>query len=117
MDSLMGTYQTMMLKTGWPFNQPIPANFKVENSIEGTLATKVALGNILWASAMGELFRYDQSHGNTAQAAQIAEAMVLQYPQSQDFYRYAASLNTTLKNYSKAEFYSKKLSMLSSNNH
>lgn len=113
MDSLMGTYQTMMLKTGWPFNQPIPPDFKVENSIEGTLATKVALGNMLWASAMGELFRYDQSHGNTAQAAQIAEAMVLQYPQSPDFYRYADSLNTALKNYSRAGFYSKKLSMLS----
>jgi len=113
MDSLMGTYQTMMLKTGWPFNQPISKDFKVENSIEGTLATKVALGNILWASAMGQLFRYDQAHNNTAQAAQIAEAMVLQYPQSFDFYKYAASLNDTLKNYSKAAFYSKKLAMLS----
>lgn len=112
MDSLMGTYQTMMLKTGWPFNQPIPADFKVENSIEGTLATKVALGHMLWTTAMGELFRYDQSHGNTTQAAQIAEAMILQYPQSPDFYRYADSLNTVLKNYSKAEFYGKKLSML-----
>jgi hypothetical protein len=109
----MGTYQTMMLKTGWPFNQPIPPSFKVENSIEGTLATKVALGHMLWTSAMGELFRYDQSHGNTAQAAQVAEAMVLQYPQSPDFYRYADSLNTALKNYSKAVFYAKKLSMLS----
>jgi len=115
MDSLMGTYQTMMLKTGWPFNQPISPDFKVENSIEGTLATKVALGHMLWTSAMGELFRYDQSHGNTVQAAQIAEAMVLQYPQSPDFYRYADSLNTALKNYSKAAFYTKKLSMLSKN--
>jgi len=112
MDSLMGTYQTMMLKTGWPFNQPISPDFKVENSIEGTLATKVALGNILWASAMGQLFRYDQSHGNTTQAAQIAEAMVLQYPQSADFYKYAASLNDTLKNYGKEAFYAKKLSMI-----
>ncbi len=113
MDSLMGAYQTMMLKTGWPFNQPISPDFKVENSIEGTLATKVALGKILWTSAMGELFRYDQKNGNNTQAAQVAEAMVLQYPQSPDFYRYADSLNTTLKNYSKAKFYSKKLSMLS----
>jgi len=113
MDSLMGTYQTMMLKTGWPFNQPIPADFKVENSIAGTLATKVALGNILWASAMGQLFRYDQAHGNITQAAQIVEAMILQYPQSPDFYRYADSLNRLLKNTGKAEFYGKKLSMLS----
>jgi tetratricopeptide (TPR) repeat protein len=115
MDSLMGTYQTMMLKTGWPFNQSISPDFKVENSIEGRLATKVALGHMPWIVAMGELFRYDQKHGNTAQAAKITEAIVLQYPQSPDFYRYADSVNTALKNYSKAEFYAKKLSMLSNN--
>jgi len=114
-DSLMGIYQIMMLKTGWPFNQPIPKTFKVENSPQATLAVKVALGNMLWPGAMGQLYRYDEKTGNKAEQLKIAEAMVLQYPQSNTFYGYAGNLNATLKNYSRAAFYYKKLFMLTNN--
>ena len=112
LDSLNGLYQTMMLKTGWPFNQPIPKQFKVVNTIEGTLATKVALGHLGWTNAMGELYRYQQKQGNNPAALKVAEAMVLQYPQSENFYEYAGSLNNVLKNYAQAAFYYRKLFML-----
>ena len=105
----------IMLKTEWPFNQPISKQFKVENSIEGTLATKVALGHTGWTNAMGELFRYDQKNNNNAGALKVAEAMVLQYPVDEDFYNYAGNLNMVLKNYGQAAFYYRKLFMLNNN--
>ena len=115
LDTLNGKYQMIMLKTQWPFNQPISKQFKVENSIEGTLATKVALGHTGWTNAMGELFRYDQKNNNNAEALKVAEAMVLQYPVSQDFYNFAGNYNATLKNYAEGAFYYRKLFMLNNN--
>jgi tetratricopeptide (TPR) repeat protein len=115
LDTLNGKYQMIMLKTQWPFNQPISKQFKVENSIEGTLATKVALGHTGWTNAMGELFRYDQKNNNNSGALKVAEAMVLQYPVNEDFYNYAGNLNTVLKNYGQAAFYYRKLFMLNNN--
>jgi len=112
MDSLMGVYQIMMLKTGWPFNQPISKQFKVDYSLDGTLAVKVALGHTGWDNAMGQLFRYDKKTGDDHAALKIAEAMVLQYPYKEDFYALAGNLNNVLKNYSDAAFYYKKLFMI-----
>jgi len=112
MDSLKGNYQMMMLKTGWPFNQPIPKEFKVENSINGELATKVALGHMNWEVAMGKLYRYDQKNSNNADALLVVEGMVLQLPQTPDFYSYSGSLNYQLKNYAQSAFYYRKLFML-----
>jgi len=112
MDSLHGAYQIMMLKTGWPFNQPIPKQFKVENSIDATMAVKVALNHTGWTNAMGEIYRYDLKQGDNKGALKVAEAMVLQFPQNTDFYNYAGNLNTTLKNYAEAAFYYRKLFML-----
>ena len=112
MDSLKGVYEIMMLRTGWPFNQPIARQFKVDSSIDGTLAVKVALGQVIWPTAMGQMFRYYQKKGNDEAALKVAEAMVLQYPQNKDFYGIAGNLSTGLKDYDKAAFYYKKLHML-----
>ncbi len=111
-DSLLGLYQIMMLKTGWPFNQAISKQFKVDQSLDGTLAVKIALGKITWVSAMGELFRYDKKANHTDEAVKVAEAMVLQYPYKEDFYGFAGNLNIALKNYSQAAFYYNKLFLL-----
>ena len=112
LDSSMGKYQVMMLKTGWPFNQSIDKSFKVGNSIDERTAVKVALGQMLWSTGMGQVFAYDKTNGNKAGQLKIAEAMVLQYPQSQDFYGYSANLNAALGNYGQAAFYLQKLYML-----
>ncbi|WP_461449719.1 SGNH/GDSL hydrolase family protein [Mucilaginibacter sp.] len=104
MDSLKGAYQMMMLKTGWPFNQPIPKDFKVENSISGELATKVALGHMKWNAAMEALYQYDQKNGDKANALTTAEGLVLQFPQTADLYNYVGNLNYQLKNYAKQHF-------------
>ena len=109
LDSSMGMYQVMMLKTQWPFNQPISKQFKVGKSIDEAMAVKAALGHMVWATAMGQVFTYDKEHKDTLGAAKIAEAMVLQYPRSPEFYGYAGNLNAVIKNYSQAAFYYRKL--------
>jgi tetratricopeptide (TPR) repeat protein len=115
LDSLDGKYQIMMLKTGWPFNQPISKQFKAENSAASSFAVKVALGHMGWTNAMGELYRYDIKNNNNQEAVKVVEAMVLQYPQSEDFYNLSGNLNNTLKNYGQAAFYYRKLFMLNNN--
>jgi lysophospholipase L1-like esterase len=112
LDTLSGTYLTMILKTGFPFNQPIPQNFKISNSLDASLAGKVARGKMIWAAALGYLYFYDQKNGDTTGALKIAEAMVLQYPQRPNFYSISAELNTRLGNYAQAAFYFRKLYML-----
>jgi len=113
MDSLKGAYQIMMLKTGWPFNQPISKQFRVDYSLDGTLAVKVALGHLRWDNAMGQLYRYDKKMGYYQAELKVLEGMVLQYPQTQDFYGLSGVLNANLKNYNQAAFYYRKLFMLS----
>jgi len=56
MDSLNGQYQIMMLKSGWPFNQPIPNGFSLSTNLQDSLAELVASGKLQWKDAMGELF-------------------------------------------------------------
>ncbi len=112
MDSLKGVYEIMMLRTGWPFDEPISPKFKVDSGIEASLAVKVALGRMVWTSAMGELFRYYKKEGNKREALRVAEAMVLQYPQKEDFYGFAGGLSAELKDYGKAAWYYGKLFML-----
>jgi hypothetical protein len=112
LDSAMGQYQIMMLKTQWPFNQPIDKNFKVGSSVDENMAVKVALGHMLWATALGQVFAYDKKTGDIPGQLKIAEAMVLQYPQTPDFYGYSGNLNAKLGNYAQAAFYYRKLYML-----
>jgi tetratricopeptide (TPR) repeat protein len=109
LDSAMGTYQVMMLKTGWPFNKPISKSFKVGSSMDEKMAVKVALGDALWATALGQVFSYDKQHANYEGAMKIAEAMVLQYPDDEMFYGYAGNMNAKMKNYDQAAFYYRKL--------
>jgi len=114
MDTLSGQYQVMMLKTGWPFNQRIPKQFRLGNNLEDTLADEVGLGHMEWIVAMGKIFEHNKLAGNKQGALKVIEAMTLELPQNEQFYSYAANLNTALNNFDKAAFYYKKLYMLNS---
>jgi lysophospholipase L1-like esterase len=114
LDTLNGTYQMMILKTGFPFNQPISKDFRIPNSFDASIAGQVARGYLVWDAAMGQVFTFDRQHNNPAGQLKIAEAMILQYPQIPGFYTYAGNLNTQLGNYAQAAFYFRKLYMLNS---
>ena len=112
MDSLSGQYQVMMLKTGWPFNQPIPKDFRLSANLEDTLADEVGLGHMEWIVAMGKIFEHNKLAGNKQGALKVIEAMTLELPQNEQFCSYAANLNASLNDFDKAAFYYKKLYML-----
>ena len=112
LDTLSGTYLVMIMKTGFPFNQPIPKDFKISKSYDAELAGKVARGNMLWAPALSNLYTYDMQHGDTTGALKIVEAMVLQYPQIPNFYNFSGHFNLKKGNYAQAAFYYRKLYMI-----
>jgi len=112
LDSLNGQYQIASLKTGWPFNQPMPAATGTLD-LEDTLAEKVAMGQMQWRDAMNMIFEHDKQTDNKQGALRVLEASSLEYPQNEQFCGYAANLNAILNNYDKAIFYYKKLYNLS----
>jgi len=109
MDSLSGAYQIMMLKTGWPFNQPLPKTFRLTANFEDTLAGRVGLGHEEWRVAMGEIYSRDKQTDNKQGALKVMEAMSLEYQQNEEFCGFSANLNAILGKYDEAAFYYKKL--------
>jgi hypothetical protein len=112
MDSLNGQYQIMMLKSGWPFNQFIPHEFRLSTNLQDSLAELVASGKLQWKDAMGELFEHSKQVNDNEGALKIVEAMSLEYPQSEQFCGLAASLNASLHHYEMAALYYKKLQII-----
>jgi tetratricopeptide (TPR) repeat protein len=108
-DSLNGAYTIMMLETGWPFNQPIPADFKRGNTIEEQLAGALSTNRISWLDAMNQLFQYSMKTNNKASALKAVEAVMLEYPQNTTYQVYAGRLSFDLGEYDKAIFYFKQL--------
>jgi len=112
MDSLNGAYQIMILKTGWPFYQPIPKTYKPGNSVDEKFALQVSLLQIKWNEAMKQLYEYNQNKDNKPEALKIMKALMLEYPNSKLFYNYCANLSAMLNNFDEAAFYYRKLYQL-----
>ncbi|SDS46877.1 GDSL-like Lipase/Acylhydrolase family protein [Mucilaginibacter mallensis] len=108
-DSLNGAYTIMMLETGWPFNKPIPADFKRGNTVEEQLAGALSTGRINWLDAMNQLFQYSMKANDKATALKAVEAVMLEYPQNTTYQVYAARLSFDQGNYADAIFYFKRL--------
>jgi tetratricopeptide (TPR) repeat protein len=113
MDSLGGAYQIAMLKTGWPFNEPMDKNFKPENTIDGQLAYAMENAQIKWYDAMNQLFAYYKNSNDKEGARRAMEALTLELPTEKQFYGNAANINAILGNYDKAALYYRKLYELS----
>jgi hypothetical protein len=92
-DSLNGAYQVMMLKTRWPFHDPIPAGFMRGNSIEEKLAGALSVGRIDWLDAMDQLFKYRMQIKDKAGALQVAEATMLEHPENKTYLTYCGRLS------------------------
>ena len=108
-DSLNGAYTIMMLETGWPFNKPIPADFKRGNTAEEQLAGALSTNRINWLDAMNQLFQYSMKANDKATALKAVEAVMLEYPQNTTYPVYAARLSFDQGNYDNAIFYFKRL--------
>jgi tetratricopeptide (TPR) repeat protein len=106
-DSLNGAYTIMMLKSRWPFNEPIPANFKRGNSIQEQLAGGIAVGRIDWDAAMNELYTLSMRTGDKATALKAVGGLLLEHPANTLYALYAGRLSYELGEDSDAVFYFK----------
>jgi predicted Zn-dependent protease len=106
-DSLNGAYTIMMLKSRWPFNEPIPTGFKRGNSIQEQLAGAIAVGRIDWAAAMNELYTLSMRTGDKTTALKAVGALMLEHPGNTSFPLYAGRLCFELGEDSDAVFYFK----------
>ncbi|MCJ8209017.1 SGNH/GDSL hydrolase family protein [Mucilaginibacter sp. RS28] len=104
-DSLAGIYQIMILRSGWPFNQPISKDFNLGQSMEERLAGQLSVNHLPWAMAMDQLFKGSMSTGNKLQALKATEAVLLENPENTTYYMYAARLNFDLGKVKDAEYY------------
>ncbi|WP_342644927.1 SGNH/GDSL hydrolase family protein [Mucilaginibacter sp. CSA2-8R] len=104
-DSLFGAYQVMMLKAGWPFNQPIPAGYQREQTVAAQIAGPLSVGNITWNQANDALFKNGMATGDKKTALKATEAALLENPENNQYYLYAARLNFDLGNYPESEFH------------
>ena len=110
-DSLNGAYTIMMLKSRWPFNEPIRAGFKRGNSTQEQLAGAIAVGRIDWAAAMNELYTLSMRTGDKATALKAVGALQLEHPANAGFSLYAGRLCFELGEDSDAVFYFKQAYM------
>jgi len=107
-DSLYGAWRIMMLKTGWPFNEPMPAGYKRGNSVEEEIAGALSVDRITWMTAMDQLFKYYMRMNDRRRALKATEAVLLEHPRNVLYYIYSGRLNFDLGRYEQALFYFKK---------
>ncbi|MHB8206846.1 hypothetical protein [Mucilaginibacter sp.] len=115
MDSLIGVIQITNLKTGWPFNQPIPADYKPDTGINGELAARIEAAQAKWADGMDQLFSYYKNSNDKEGALRIMKALNLEFPNEKQYCGNAANIDAILNNYDEAAFYYKKLYQLEPN--
>jgi tetratricopeptide (TPR) repeat protein len=108
-DSLNGAYQMMMLKTRWPFHEPIPAGFVRGNSIEEELAGALAVGRINWLDAMDQLFKYRMQVKDKKGALQVVEATMLEHPENKTYLTFCGRLSFETSYWTDAILYFKML--------
>jgi tetratricopeptide (TPR) repeat protein len=106
-DSLNGAYTIMMLKTRWPFNEPIPPGFKRGNSVSEQLAGAIAVKRITWMDAMNELYQISVRTKDKAMALKAVGAVMLENPSSSLYKLYAGRLSFELGDDREAIFYFK----------
>ena len=92
MDSLIGAIQITNLKTGWPFNQPIPAGYKQDTSLSGTLAAQIESAQLNWAGGMSQLYSFYKSSNDKEGALRAMKAMNLEYPTEKQYSGDAANI-------------------------
>lgn len=100
-DSLCGEYATLLLKEGWPFNEPIAPDDKKEKSLEEALAGGLAVNTIKWEAAMYKLLKEFVARKDLYHAIKVGEAFILEYPYEYVVYEQTVNLCIDAKEYNK----------------
>jgi len=107
-DSLTGVYSNWLLREGWPFNEPLPADDGHEKSLEEALAGGLSVRTIKWEAAMLQLMEHYIKTRQLNKAVKIGESFILEYPYEQTFYNQTVNLCIDSKQYSKGILYALK---------
>jgi lysophospholipase L1-like esterase len=95
-DSLKGVFEMLILKEGWPFNEPMPPEEKRAKTVEEQLAGALVVKQIAWRDAMDQLLAHYVKENNQRGALQVTEALSLEHPYDPAFYAQAGKLYLSL---------------------
>jgi len=84
-DSLKGTFEIMVLKEKWPFNQPKTIDLNNQHSYEAKLAIALLYQKTSWIAAMKNQLDYYSQQKDQATILKVAEASVLQIINHADY--------------------------------
>ncbi len=104
-DSLKGTYEIQVLKEFWPFDEGKTFDSNKLNSFEEQLAVALLNFKISWNDALKKQMDYYLRQNDAVNAAKVAEAAALQYPNDETFLAYAGKFCMNLHEYKKAQVY------------
>jgi tetratricopeptide (TPR) repeat protein len=104
-DSLKGTYEIMVLKEHWPFNQNKTFDASQLNSYEEKMAFDLLYAKVSWNDAMPKLMNYYLKQNDFTNATKVAEAVALQYSNDATFLYYAGKFCMNLHKYDRAKVY------------
>ncbi len=107
-DSLKGAYEILMLREGWPFNEPIAASYRRGDTPEEQLAGALAVKQLPWGEAMRQLLSHYLRENNAAEALKVTEALLLEYPYDPVHSLQAGKLAMNLEDNERAVVYLKK---------
>lgn len=107
-DSLKGAYEIMILKEGWPFNQPMPPETATEKTLEEKLAGALVVRQISWGEAMNQLLNHYLTIKDQRRTLLVTEALILEYPYQTSLWQQAGKLSMNLNRNERAVFYLKK---------
>jgi tetratricopeptide (TPR) repeat protein len=104
-DSLKGTYEIMVLKEYWPFNQKKTFDASQLNSYEEKMAFDLLYSKVSWNDAMPKLMNYYLKQNDFTNATKVAEGAALQYSNDATFLYYAGKFCMQLHKYDRAKVY------------
>jgi len=84
-DSLKGTFEIMVLKEKWPFNQPKTIDLNKQSSYEAKLSISLLYEKINWIAAMKNQMDYYSNQNDQKNMLKVAEASILQIVNNSDY--------------------------------
>jgi lysophospholipase L1-like esterase len=107
-DSLSGSFEIMMLKEKWPFNEPIDDSVSSRSSMEARIAGGLAVKQYSWDYAMNLLYKHYEEQQNRKGMLQILEALALEYPYQLEYAEGAYQMSAEQRDWETSVYYARK---------
>ncbi len=107
MDSLLGAYTNLILRSQWPFNEVMPEIDVTGKTMPEILAGGLAVKSIDWNTAMEKLYQYYLEKQDYIGMLKVMESLALAYPKNNDFCLKSGQFAENIKDYKKAFTYFK----------